>query len=916
MSTLTYNGAQVTYGNGSTSLTVSNGQTVNLTNATAYYINVIVQNGGILTIDRTCDFRCSGTLQVDGGGVVKNYATGGGNTGQNAQDSNSHAGAGGGGSAPYAGGNGGAGSGSGNSGSAGYGGAATYEAPVTQLASFTTTPSANYGGGSGGSSGGGGGTGAGPFKIIAKNIVNNGTISATGTNGGNGSGGITSNDFGTGAWSTGGGGGGGGGSIFIFAEEERGSGSYNLSGGAGGYGGYASWTGGVGGSSGYSAGGAGGAGGSGALVRNVGVSGFSGVIYGYNQFATISYTPDTPTILFDAQSSLTSTSGTSNSVSHTIGSGADRLLLVNVTLGGTSHAMTTAVTYAGLPLKLCDYNWINTSGNTTNTSAYAGQKLRTEIWYLVNPPTGTANITVTRSSGSYLVVTAASYSGINQTYPFRSFAARQFDTGTTGNVTLQTRHTDGNNVSIGNYDTAYIIVACDANATVTFPTEYSKTLNGGTTASAVSGSTYLNVATGVAQLQGGVAIDPSVTISQSCKWIMTGVNLRVSSNNYGLTAENIWNWYLHSADLSSAGTTRPSYPCGSGYYRRGLYLKIMYPFFIAKNSTEIANTSTGIVKYETNGIFDLNGQNMYPLGEGGGASTTGNGNQGQGYYESTSAPTPSARQTTVYTRSIGGTGAWSPSPTKSSAGYGGFSTLTYSLGKGGGGGGSYGYGGNAGNENDTNRGTGGGGGYEWWSGQIPYSPYNASTFPVVTSFIPCGGGGGSGSGAGGWQGGSTNNYGAAGGTGGGAIIIQCGIFKGSGSINANGRDGGDCNSSNLYGGGGGGGGGGGCIIIATNVYNSTATFNAYGGRGGDTYIANQSSGQSGGGGGGGGGIVYIAYRTAFTNISTPNVAGGRAGVPLYPLSYPSQSGSTGYSNIQAFPQYLGWYTPTGLIVWS
>ncbi|HAV63728.1 MAG TPA: hypothetical protein DCY13_15345 [Verrucomicrobiales bacterium] len=116
-------------------------------------------------------------------------------------------------------------------------------------------------------------------------------------------------------------------------------------------------------------------------------------------------------VVFDSASS-NAVSGTT-SWTHVTTSAANRLLLVGVTLGNYNQAndvAVTALTYGGLSL---DKLLVVTNGIISS-----------EVWQLVNPPSGTNTITVTRSgNSSTLVAGAATFSGVDQATPVRTVSS-------------------------------------------------------------------------------------------------------------------------------------------------------------------------------------------------------------------------------------------------------------------------------------------------------------------------------------------------------------------------------------------------------------------------------------------------------------------------------------------------------------
>jgi hypothetical protein len=97
-------------------------------------------------------------------------------------------------------------------------------------------------------------------------------------------------------------------------------------------------------------------------------------------------------------------------ISHTV-SGADRLLVVGISQGNV-NAPVASLTYGATPLTLLG-------------TESAGPP-RIEMWYLLNPPVGTADVEVTfsgtPSDGS--VVGVMSLTNVNQTTPFGLFVTK------------------------------------------------------------------------------------------------------------------------------------------------------------------------------------------------------------------------------------------------------------------------------------------------------------------------------------------------------------------------------------------------------------------------------------------------------------------------------------------------------------
>ena len=115
-------------------------------------------------------------------------------------------------------------------------------------------------------------------------------------------------------------------------------------------------------------------------------------------------------IFIDASNTVTGT-GTPITVSHTTGTGANRLMLVGIS---QKNRTVTGVTYGATPLTLVGENNIN--GNA-----------RIALYQLVNPPSGTANVVVNFSTNpdKGAVINVTTYTGVDQTNPFGTFVTDQ-----------------------------------------------------------------------------------------------------------------------------------------------------------------------------------------------------------------------------------------------------------------------------------------------------------------------------------------------------------------------------------------------------------------------------------------------------------------------------------------------------------
>lgn len=111
-------------------------------------------------------------------------------------------------------------------------------------------------------------------------------------------------------------------------------------------------------------------------------------------------------IAFDASSQGSNNNTTSLTVSHTVGSGSDRVLYVFVASDdGTDDLAGATVTYGGTSL-----------GSPLTTVSIGGTNWL-YIWRMIAPPTGTANIVCSSGTNMYLTMIASSWSGVDQTTP-------------------------------------------------------------------------------------------------------------------------------------------------------------------------------------------------------------------------------------------------------------------------------------------------------------------------------------------------------------------------------------------------------------------------------------------------------------------------------------------------------------------
>ncbi len=128
-----------------------------------------------------------------------------------------------------------------------------------------------------------------------------------------------------------------------------------------------------------------------------------------------SVSPVAAAIGLDGTSSNTATSTSSITISHATGNGANRLMLVGVSLFDGGHNLqVNSVTYGGQNLTFV--------GGRRDSS----DSVRCEIWRLTSPPSGTANVVVTlNGSSDGIAAGVVTFNGVDQITPLGSFNSAQ-----------------------------------------------------------------------------------------------------------------------------------------------------------------------------------------------------------------------------------------------------------------------------------------------------------------------------------------------------------------------------------------------------------------------------------------------------------------------------------------------------------
>ncbi|WP_345531602.1 DUF4347 domain-containing protein, partial [Viridibacterium curvum] len=205
-------------------------------------------------------------------------------------------------------------------------------------------------------------------------------------------------------------------------------------------------------------------------------------------------------IVQDAVSSAaTSTLGsTSLSFAHTVGSGSNGILIVEVSL--RYNAGASSVTYGGVAL------------TKLSSVTDALGVVTAELWYLKSPTAGTANVVVTLPTTHEFVAGASSFFNVNQTTTFGTVATAD---GSSGTASLA--------VSSATGELVIDVVASRQNTTSTVgagQTQLWSLRNGTASADAWGGSSTE---------AGAASVTMSWTITSS-EWAATGVSLKAAPN--------------------------------------------------------------------------------------------------------------------------------------------------------------------------------------------------------------------------------------------------------------------------------------------------------------------------------------------------------------------------------------------------
>jgi hypothetical protein len=240
------------------------------------------------------------------------------------------------------------------------------------------------------------------------------------------------------------------------------------------------------------------------------------------------YSSSYNTITYDSQNSITlSSSATSMQWQHTTGNGNDRLLLVSIDVFRSSATprTITGITYDGTPL---------TQASTVQYST--NPQIRSYLYYLVNPSSGSKTIAVSFSGSTVAVGGSVTYSNVDQTSPVQISAS---NSGSGGSQSVSLTASGSNNKILfghmGSYRTSSDYSVTEGNGQTNRLEQISSTFKGRDSDKIVtSGSVSMSWTTSQTASWTTVAavIQPSRIITQeTCEVEFSGVSNTLNWNS-------------------------------------------------------------------------------------------------------------------------------------------------------------------------------------------------------------------------------------------------------------------------------------------------------------------------------------------------------------------------------------------------
>lgn len=198
--------------------------------------------------------------------------------------------------------------------------------------------------------------------------------------------------------------------------------------------------------------------------------------------------------------------------SYTVAAGSNRVLMVAVSWRRDTAINITGVSYGSTAM--------SAATPVSISPVISGQAVAVQIYYLSNPPVGTANVTVTLSGPARVVVGAAAFSGVDQTTPIDTSPSTSSGSTNSPQPSINVT-TAGNNAWI--FDAGAVAGA----NTLTIVPASNRVQAWGPDAQTGSGNPH---AEGAASYRGPIATPSTTTmnwtITSSGIWALAGVALR------------------------------------------------------------------------------------------------------------------------------------------------------------------------------------------------------------------------------------------------------------------------------------------------------------------------------------------------------------------------------------------------------
>ena len=245
---------------------------------------------------------------------------------------------------------------------------------------------------------------------------------------------------------------------------------------------------------------------------------------------TVTFTPGgAPSV--DSVSSGT-TAGSTLSFFHTT-SGADRLLLVGVSINNDNLETVSSISYGGAPLTLV---------GSVNHQGSGGDDSRVEIWKLIAPPIGSFEVRTTFSADlmHYAVVGAITFSGVDQANPLGTFASSYADT-PSASVTVPSAAGD---LVLG-------VFSCETCTSFSF----SPPAVGRWSLTAGAGNT---IGAGASSEASGAQVNLSGSLGSADHWAMGGVSVKPASSGGSTPTSTMTPTWTPSATPLASETPTPT----------------------------------------------------------------------------------------------------------------------------------------------------------------------------------------------------------------------------------------------------------------------------------------------------------------------------------------------------------------------